>query len=281
VGNDVLAEIVFRMGIVGIPHQLLEQEGGVEHVDAHGTQRHVGVAGHGRGLVRLLGEVDHAPFVIGVHDAEGAGLFHRHLDAGHGHVGLVAHVVGDHLAVVHLVDVVAGQHQHVLRLVDPQDVQVLVDGVGGALVPGFLRDPLLGRQQIHEFVEFAAQETPAALDVLDQRMGLVLGDDADAADARIHAIGQGKVDDAEFPAEGHARLGAPVGQLFQAAAPAAGENQRHGIFGQQADESRIFFLHVQSPSLECGFFDLTLSSDNEIIADIGILNTCARSVPLQ
>jgi hypothetical protein len=108
-----------------------------------------------------------------------------------------------------------------------------------------VRHPLLRGHQLDELVELAAQETPAALHVLDQRVGLVLRDDADLADAGVHAVGQHEIDDAELAAEGHAGLGAPVGQLLQAAAPAARQNQRDRVLGQQADETRILFLHAK------------------------------------
>ena len=105
------------------------------------------------------------------------------------------------------------------------------------LIPAFL-DALLRRQQFDKLVEFAAQETPAAVQMLQQAVRLVLGDDTDAANAGIDAIGQREIDDAELAAERHGRLGAPVGQRFQAAAAPTGENQRHGVFGQQTDKTR-------------------------------------------
>ena len=64
-------------------------------------------------------------------------------------------------------------------------------------------------------------------------MGLVLGGDADAADAGIERVGQREIDDARLAAEEHRRLGALVGQLHQAAAAPAGEHIGHGIAGER------------------------------------------------
>ena len=172
----------------------------------------------------------------------------RHLEAAHGHVGLARHVRRQHRAVVHLVDVVAGQDQHVLGVVGRDDVQVLPHRIGGAGVPGGLQ-PLLGRQQLHELAELAAQLTPAALDVQQQRVRLVLREHADAADARVDAVGQRKVDDAELAAEGHRRLGPPQGELFQAAAAPAGQDQRQGVARQFADEAFWAFGTVHAKCL--------------------------------
>src|SRR5438067_738875 len=57
-------------------------------------------------------------------------------------------------------------------------------------------------------------------------MGLILGQDGDAADVRIEAIRQREVDDAELAPEEHGWLGAPVSQLLEPAAAAARQYQR-------------------------------------------------------
>ena len=93
--------------------------------------------------------------------------------------------------------------------------------------------------QVDEFLHAAVEEAPAALDMADQAVRLVLRGDADAADAGIDAVGQRKIDDAELAAERHGRLGAPVGEILQPAAAAAGENQRIRVLGDDADEADI------------------------------------------
>jgi hypothetical protein len=65
---------------------------------------------------------------------------------------------------------------------------------------------LLCRQDVDELVEAAVEEAPAALQVLDQALRLVLGGDADAADAGVNAIRQREIDDAELAAKGTAGL---------------------------------------------------------------------------
>ena len=85
---------------------------------------------------------------------------------------------------------VARQHHDVLGAAGLDDVQVLVDGVGRAAVPVLVVQALLGRQQIDHFIELGAQKAPATLQVAQQRVRLVLGDDADAADAGVDAVRQ-------------------------------------------------------------------------------------------
>ena len=73
------------------------------------------------------------------------------------------------------------------------------------------------------------REVPAALQVTDQAVGLVLRGDRDAANAGVERVRQREVDDARLAAEIDRGLRAPVGELEQAAAPAAGEHVGHGV----------------------------------------------------
>jgi glycogen phosphorylase len=177
------------------------------------------------------------------HHAEGGRLVARHLDAADGALAAVRHVVGQHQRVVHLVDVVAGQHDDVVGTVGGDDVLVLVDRVGGAAVPALFVEALLRRQQVDELVHLRAQEGPAALQVAQQAVALVLGDHADAPDAGVQAVRQREVDDAELAAEVHPGLGAPVGELLQAAAAPAGQHQRDGALGQVEVARQVVGVH--------------------------------------
>ena len=81
----------------------------------------------------------------------------------------------------------------------------------------FSRDALGGGQDVEALVALGPQEVPALLQMADQGMGLVLGGDADAANARIDRIGKGEIDDAGLAAEIDRRFGAALGQLGQTA----------------------------------------------------------------
>ena len=149
-------------------------------------------------------------------------------------VGAGLQVPLDELHVVHLVDVVAGQDDDVGGPLFLDGVDVLVDGVGGALVP-MLVDPLLRRHDVDELAQLAGEVAlPADVDVPVEAAGLVLGEDQRLADVAVEAIGEREVDDAIDAAEGHGRLGAVAGQRFQPRPLAAGQNHREN------------FLHVDS-----------------------------------
>ena len=105
-------------------------------------------------------------------------------------------------------------------MIGTQDVQILKDGVGSALIPVFV-EPLLRRDNVDEFIQIGGQKTPALLDMTNQAVRLVLSHDADAPDSRINAVGKWKVDDAQFSVERHCGFGAPVRELLAAATPAS------------------------------------------------------------
>ena len=96
------------------------------------------------------------------------------------------------------------------------------------------------RQQINVFVEFGFQKRPAALNMTQQAVRFVLCCHADATNARVEAVRQRKIDDTEFAAEKNRRLGAPLGELFEAAAATAGEHHGETFFRQLQPFEEIF-----------------------------------------
>ena len=183
-----------------------------------------GSPGIGIGLRRLLLEADDAlgrsstattPKRVAVLD--------RHLDGRQVRSAPLLLVGAQHPAVVHLVDVVAGQDDDVPRGLALDRVDVLVDGVGGAQVP-VLADALLRRQDLDELAEFLRHDVPAHADVPVERQRLVLRGDEDAAQPRVDAVGEDEVDDPVGPAEVDGRLGPVARERRQALAGAPGEH---------------------------------------------------------
>ena len=75
----------------------------------------VGLAGHRGRIVRLLQERRIHVVGVDMHHAEARRLRARHLEAADRHVGAALDVLLQHDLVVHLVDVVAGEHDDVFR----------------------------------------------------------------------------------------------------------------------------------------------------------------------
>ena len=151
----------------------------------------------------------------------------RDLQRGKGRVGALVEVEPQHLRVVHLVDVVAREHDHVTRRFAHDRVEVLEHRVGRAEIP-VLTHPLLRRQQLDELAQLLRNHVPRHPDVTAERQRLVLRGDEDPAQTRVDAIAQGEVHDAVGPAEVHGRLGALGGQRVQPfARPARQQDHQH------------------------------------------------------
>ena len=84
---------------------------------------------------------------------------------------------------------IARKDHHVFRFIASNDVQVLGHRIRRTAIPVFTLHSLLGRQQIDKLVHLFAKERPAALNMLHQRMGLVLGDQANTEDTGVNTVG--------------------------------------------------------------------------------------------
>ena len=141
---------------------------------------------------------------------------------------------------------IACEDQDIFRMMAANDVEVLQHRISGTLVPGGF-DPLLCRQQFDKLVEFAPEKSPAALDVTDQRMGLVLGDHTDLPYARVDAVGQWKIDNPEFPAKGDGGLGTPFGEIVKPGTASPGEYQSKCLASEATDKT-LGRMHESFPA---------------------------------
>ena len=147
-----------------------------------------------------------------------------------------------HLGVVHLVDVIARQHDDVSWCLTLDGIQVLIDGVSGPEIP-VLTHAFLGRQDLDELTELLGDDAPPHPHVAAQREGFVLGGDEDSAQPGVDAVAEREVDDAVGPAEVNRRFGSIPGQWIQAFSCAA---------SQQDDEDIVEFHDTVPAPLRMG-----------------------------
>src|SRR5712691_1300556 len=177
---------------------------------------------------RLLGddglflEADDAPLFVGLNHAELLrSLCRGDFNGCYGDVSARVAVLLEHAAVIHLVDVIAGEDEDEFRALAADGVDVLVDGVGGTLIP-LLRDAHLWRENFDVIAE-SGEGRPAGANVAVQAEGLVLSKNEDAAEIRINAVRERDVDDAVERAERNGGLGAIASKRPQAVGLASGE----------------------------------------------------------
>ena len=165
------------------------------------------IAGNRFRMDRLFLEAQHPAVGVDLQHAELAGRrLHAHRQRAHRQVGVGLDVAVDQLGVVHLVDVVAGQDHDVLRAFLLDRVDVLIDGIGRALIP-VLVNALLGGNNLDELAQFAAEiRLPAEMDVPVEAHRLVLREDQVPAYPAVEAVRERKIDDPIRPPNGTAGL---------------------------------------------------------------------------
>ena len=131
---------------------------------------------------------------------------------------------GNHLHGVHAIDMICPEDHDVVRILVVHEVEALKDRVGTARVPARAQS-LLGRHWCHVVAEKGGH-APRRRDVPIQGVGLVLGQDADAAQAGVDEVGEDEVDEPIGAPERHCWLGSVSGQRHQSLALPAREDHR-------------------------------------------------------
>src|SRR5277367_3395034 len=230
--DDVLAEIVFGGGIFGVGDQDGNEQLGIEKIDAHGGVHFVRMNARTLGVGGFFLEADDAPVFVGLEDAETAGSFlGRDFEGGDSDVRTGLDVLLEHLLIIHFVDMVAGEDEDEIGLFGADGIDVLIDGVGGALIP-VLRDTHLRGENFDE-IAVAHQSGPALAHVAIEAERFVLGEDEDAAQIAIEAIRKRDINDAVDAAEGDSGLGAIASEGPKAFALATGQQDRKCVAHQR------------------------------------------------
>ena len=176
-----------------------------------------------------------APAVVDPHHAQRSGILARHGQRRDRHVGLRLLMRLDHVAIVHAVQLIAGQDQDVVDAGLIEVLEVLPHGVGGSLVPVRPRlHRLLSRQQLDK----AAVERVEAVRLPNVPMQAdrhELRQHIDAIHAAVDAVRQRNVDQPILRRQRHGRLRAVLGQGIQTGSTTAAEDQSDDIFHARTD----------------------------------------------
>src|SRR5699024_8778390 len=152
------------------------------------------------GALGLLFKLIDGAVVVGIHNAEAAGLLHGDGSDGDGAVGLALLMEAEHLSIIHLIDVVAVEVQNLVGVITVDKADILVNGVGRALIPGGALGAGIRRQNADAAVGVIEVAGLTVADVLIELQRLILGQDTDGVDMGVDAVGQGEVDDAVLTA---------------------------------------------------------------------------------
>ena len=107
----------------------------------------------------------------------------------------------EHCRIVHLIDVVAGENEHVLGIVLLHEREVLIDRIRRSLKPRRLLLRLIRRQNMYAAERAVKIPRLTVSDILVEFERLVLREHAHRIDPRIDAVAQRKIDDTILSAE--------------------------------------------------------------------------------
>jgi hypothetical protein len=143
--NQIVTEIMGRGRLIMVENQLFKKKRRVEYIDAHAPERKPGMTRHRRRDAGFFIKACDSQVIVDAHDPKRARLLHRNANACYCHIRGFLHVIGQQLAIIHFVYVIAAQNQHVVRIVTAKYIDILVHRISGTLVPGFL-NALLSRK---------------------------------------------------------------------------------------------------------------------------------------
>ena len=135
-----------------------------------------------------------------------------------------------HLVVIHLIDVIPGQDQKILRVILIDEINVLGNRIRGSAVHIQSGIRFFPRCQ-NKDARISGIKSPAGScrHITVQQNRLILGQDTDNVDAAVRAIAEREVNDTILSSIIHRRLRNLVGELVQPASAPAGEDHSQHI----------------------------------------------------
>ena len=177
-----------------------------KNVVPHGGVDLAGIARDGGCIGVLFVKGHDASVRVGLNDPEFGGVLFGHGNGGNGHFRVFGQVEINHAGNVHAVDVIAAEDRHHMRIGLLDKVDILQDGVGGALVPGFILRTHLCRHGDYEVAFQQPAELPPLTQMLEQRLAAELREHIDGVDSGVDEIAEDEINDPVFAAKGNRRL---------------------------------------------------------------------------
>ena len=143
----------------------------------------------------LFGKADDAPLRVTLKDAEAAGILGGYRVDSYGDVGVLFPMEGRHLGIVHTIEMITGQDEHVRRAGGTNLEELFAHCIRRALVPGHVGGCLLGGPDLHP-TGVESVEAVGIRNVAVKRDGVELGEHSDVEDAGVDAVADGDIDQA-------------------------------------------------------------------------------------
>src|SRR5262245_18993555 len=201
---------------------------GIKQVVTHGDQSRLRFVGNRLGLAWFLLEADDTPIGVDLDYPKLSCLFDSYRQCRNGYIGAFFLMLVNHLTDVHPVDMVCAENRHKSWSVSLDQIQVLINRVGGTLIP-ILAHAHLGRHRRDEVIPQKIGRSPPLFQMFQHRLGFELGQDVDRKDAGVYEIGKNKIDNSIAAPEGYSRFCPVCSQGIEPLAPPAREDNSQDI----------------------------------------------------
>src|SRR5262252_911594 len=201
---------------------------GIKQVVAHGDQSILRFVGNRLGLAWLLLEADDTPIGVDLDYPKLSCLRDSYRQCRNGDIGAFFLMLVNHLTDVHPVDMVCAENSHKSWSVSLDQIQVLINRVGGTLIP-ILAHAHMGRHRRDEVIPQKISGSPPLFQMFQQRLGFELSQDVDRNDAGVYEIGKNKIDNSIAAPEGYSRFCPVCSQGIEPLAPPAREDNSQDI----------------------------------------------------
>ncbi len=180
-------------------------------------------------------ESENAFIEVRFNHAELMGVLSGHGDGGDRAGSVGALVIRNHVRDVHPVNVIGAENCHDVRPGLLDEIDVLINGVGGSLIPVLAWGAHLGGDGNDELVLENAPDLPALIEVLQEALAAELGQYVDRVNTGVDEVAENEIDDPVFSAKWNGWLGAFLRQWIEPGPLTAGEdNSEHAQFHGRA-----------------------------------------------
>ena len=186
-------------------HQHINQHIFTEDVNAHRGQRFTCPAG-------FFAKIDQTIVGGDGNDAVAMGVVQINATHSDCQIGVVLDVLAQHGPVIHQINMIAGQHEHVFFTLLLHKIKITAHRIRRTQLPVAIGPAPVGLKQPHTTAGPIQIPRLTDADVIIQAARAILGKHSNIINFAIDAIAQGEVDQAEFAAKGRRRLGARFGQ---------------------------------------------------------------------
>ena len=193
----------------------------IKNVNTHGSQS-------ASGMSRLLFEINDPSALICNHDTESGCFFQSYRHNCNSTCRILLFVECKHLIIIHLVNMISGKNEQIVRIVIVDKVNILSDCISCSTVYIKVCISLLTRWQYKDTTVLGIQSPETALCcIAAKKHRFILGQNTNGINPTVGAVTQREIDNTILSPVIYSRFCYFVGKVMQTASPATGKDHSY------------------------------------------------------